>query len=211
MAIPIIGLSGLIVDHGLLHFFGGEGVVSGTKVEAQLIHRTRFHLDIIGKHDGESLPLVGIRIVDGKTHFLFQTTRLTHTVSLVKFVVLQERKDVVVENTNNPQCHCVEANGVEIHGGLVHIGNDDAIIGPAHFGQVVSQVEIKLIVALQHHAIVGTNATLHGHLQFRKLVSIQGRLVEIEINLIPLNVSLIAKFFVEIHITRKVLVLLQGL
>ena len=211
LAVPIICLHNIIVHHGFLHLLGSKGVVGRAEIKAQLVHRARFHINIIRKHDGESLPLVGIRIVDGEAHFLFQSTRFANIVSLIKFILLQERKNVVIENTYNSQCHRVEADSIEINGGFVHIGDDDAIIGPTHLGQVVGQVEIKWIVALQQHAIGGADATTHRHLQFRKLVVIQGGLVEIEINLITLNVSLVAKLLIEIDETGKVLVLLQGL
>ena len=155
--------------------------------------------------------MVGIRIVDGETHLLFQTTCSAHIVGLIQFVFLQEGKDIVVEDADNPQCHRVEANGIEINGGLIHIGNDDTVISPTHLGQIVGQVEWELIFALQHHSVFGTNATADRHVHVLQLITIQVRLVEIEVNLISLNVSLIANFLIEIDKTRKVLVLLQRL
>ena len=70
LAVPIGCLKGFVFNHGGLHLFGGEGVVGGTEVEAQLIHCTGLHLNVIGKHDGEGLPLVGVGVVDGEAHLL---------------------------------------------------------------------------------------------------------------------------------------------
>ena len=129
----------------------------------------------------------------------------------MEFVLLQERQDVVIEDTDNPQGHRVKADGIEIDGGLIHIGDDDAIIGPTHLGQVVGEVEIVGIFALQQHAVGGADAATDRHVHLIQLIAVQGRLIEEEINLIPLDVSLIAHFSVEIHKTTEVLVLLQRL
>ena len=211
LAVPVVGFHDVVVDHGFLHLFGGEGIVGGAEVEAQLIHRAGLHLDIVGEHDGEGLPLVGIRVVDGEAHLLLQTAGLTHAVGLGDLVVLQEREDVVVIDADDPQRHRVQADGVEIHRGLVHIGDDDAVVGPTHLGQVVGEVEGVVIVALQQHAIVGTDAAAHRHIQVLQLIAIQGRLVEIEVDLVTLDISLIAQLFVEAHEAGEVLALFQRL
>ena len=211
LAVPEAGFQGFVFTNGGLHLFGGEGVVGGTEVEAQLIHRAGLHFDVIRKHDGEGLPLVGVWVVDGEAHFLLQTTRLADAVSLLEFVVLQERQDVVVEDTDNPQGHRVKADGIEIDGGFIHIGDDDTIVGPTHLGQVVGEVEIVGVFALQQHAIGGTNATTDRHVHLLKLITIQGGLVEEEINLISLDVKLVANSLIEIDETAEVLVFFQGL
>ena len=212
LPVPITGFSlVIVVNHGGLHLVGGEGVVGGTEIEAQLVHRARLHLNVIGNHDGESLPLVGIRIVDGQADFLLQTASLTHAVGLIQFVVLQERQYVVVENTHNPQRHRIEADGVEIDGGLIHVGNDDAIVSPAHLGLHLGQVELILIVILEHHAVVGADAAVHANGQILHLVSVEVALVEVEVNLISLDVSLIAQIVVLGNEAGEVLGLLQRL
>ena len=211
VAVPIGSLKCLVFRHCAAHFIRCKSVVGGTEIEAQLVHRTRFHFDIVGKHNREGLPLVGVWVVDGQTHLFLQPTRLAHSVSFVQFVVLQEGKDVVVEDTHNPQSHRVKADGIEIDGSFVHIGNDDTIVSPTHLREVVGQVETILIIALQEHTVGGTNTTAHGQLKAFQLVRIKVGLIEIEIHLISLNVSLIANFLVEIHEAVKVLVFLQRL
>ena len=124
---------------------------------------------------------------------------------------MQERKDVVVEDADDSQCHAIQADGIEIDRCLIHIGNDDAIIGPTHLRLHFGQVQGILIVLLKHHAIVGTDAAFHAELQFIQLVSVEVALVEIEVNLIPLDVSLIAQVIVFGDKAHEVLRLLQRL
>ena len=212
LAVPIAGFPLIVVVNcSGPHLIGSEGVVGRTKVEAQLIHSTWLHLDVIGEHDGESLPLVGIRIVDGQTHFLLQTTRLAYAVGLVEFVVLEEREDVVVEDACDSQRHAIEADSIEIDGGLIHIGDDDAFIGPAHLGQHLVEVQRILIVLLEYHTVVGADAAGHAKLQLIQLVPVEVALVEIEVNLISFDVSLIAQVVVFGDKAREVLRLLQRL
>ena len=212
LAVPVAFLAFVVdVHQSGLHLVGGEGVVGWTEVEAQLIHGTRLHLNIIGEHDGESLPLVRIRIVDGQTYLLLQTTRLAHTVSLGQFIILQEREDVVVKDTHDAQRHAIEADGIEINGGFVHIGDDHPFIGPAHLGLHLGEVEGILKILLQHHAVFGTDAAFDTHCQLVKLVTIEVRLVEVEVNVVALDIGLITQVVVSGDEARQVLRLLQGL
>ena len=192
-AVPVIGfLFIVVVSQSKLHLVASEGVVSRTEVEAQLIHGTRLHLDVIGEHDGERLPLVRIRIVNSQTHLLLQTASLTDAVGFGQIVVLQEREDVVVEDTNDSQRHTIEADGVEIDSRLIHIGNDDAFVGPTHLRLHLGEVEGILIIFLEHHAIGRADATVHANPQLVQLIPIDIALVEVEVHLVSLDVGLIA-------------------
>ena len=173
VAVPILGLTFLVLNHGLFHLFRGEGIVGGTEVEAELVHGAWLHLDVVGKDDGERLPLVGVGIVDGQPHLLLETACLTYAVGLAQLVVLHEREDIVVEDTHDSQRHRVEADGVKIHRGLLHLRDDDAVVGPTHLRQVVGKVEVEGIVALHEHAVGGADAAAHGHVQLRQFIVVE--------------------------------------
>ena len=211
LAIPIVGLNLSIVRLFSLHFLRGKSIVGRAEVEAQLVHSARFHLDIIRKHNGERLPLRRIRVVDLEADFLLQTTCLAHAISFIQLIVLQEGKDVVVEDADDAQRHRVQANGVEIDRGLVHVGDDDAVVSPTHFRLIIRQVKIKLGFLLQHLVISAADARSDRHLHLIKIIAVNARLVEIESYLIILNIGAIANLAIEVHKTVEVLALFQRL
>ena len=89
-AIPILGFTLGIVHHCMFHFVGSQDVIGRTEVEAQLIHSTRLHIDIVGKHDGVGLPLCKTWVVELQTHFLFQPTGFAYSVSVGQIIILNE-------------------------------------------------------------------------------------------------------------------------
>ena len=211
LSVPIGGLACLIVHHSITHFIGGKSIVGRAEIEAQLIHGTGLHFDIVGKHNWESLPLIGIRVVNGQSHFLFETASLANTISFIQFVVLQKRQNIIVEDTDNPKRHRIEADGVEINRGFVHIGDDDTIVGPTHFRQIIGKVKVEGEIALQHHAVGSTDTTSSSHNQFRQLIVVERSLVEVEIDLVTFDISLVTKCFVEGDEAIQVLILFQRL
>ena len=211
LAIPIVSFNLRIFSLKILHLIGSESVVGGAKIDAQLIHRARFHLDVIRQRYGESLPLRRIRIVDLEAHFFLQTARLAHTVGLVQLIVLQERKDVVVENSDDSQCHRIKADGIKIDGGLLHVGDDNAIVGPTHLWLIVGQLKPEGIFGLQHLTRGTADACADRHLHLLHLIVVETRLIEIEVYLIILNVRFVTNRIVERNQSVEVLTLFQCL
>ena len=89
-AIPVIGFTLSVLRHLAFHLVGGQHIVSRPEVQTQLIHRTRFHVDVVGEHDRVGFPLREMWVVELQTHLLFQPSDLTDAVGVAHVIILNE-------------------------------------------------------------------------------------------------------------------------
>ena len=97
-------------------------------------------------------------------------------------------------------------------GGFAHVRNDDTIVGPTHLRNNILQIEREIVIRLKHIVVGRAQTAFDGHRHIFKLVGIEVRLVEIEVNPVAFDVGLVAQLVrVEFHIPIEILVFLQRL